>query len=154
MDLLGVCAAKRAITSIALVILIELQEQLQNSVRLPHKMAISRHHPSSRRRLIARRTQSTSRLHVSQRRPRSTQFRMVYRNGRQQMLGIGMNRPSNDVLLVPDFDNLTEVHHRYAMADFFDCRHVVADKEIRNSKILLQIYHQVDDLRLYRNVEG
>ncbi len=52
-----------------------------------------------------------------------------------------------------DLDNLSEVHHRYAVADPFDHRHVVGNEQVGQAERILQIEHQVDDLGSYRDVE-
>ena len=52
-----------------------------------------------------------------------------------------------------DFDNLTQIHHRDTMADAFHHRHVMGNKQKGEIKALLQIQHQIDDLRLNRNIQ-
>lgn len=64
------------------------------------------------------------------------------------------------MLRVPDnlvagafFDDLTFVHHRDALADMLDDRHVVGDEEVGQSELFLKVHEQVDDLRLDRHIE-
>ncbi len=45
-------------------------------------------------------------------------------------------------------------HHGNPMADTLDDRHVVADEQVGQPELLLQVEHEVDDLRLDRDVEG
>ncbi|CUK21701.1 Uncharacterised protein [Achromobacter sp. 2789STDY5608615] len=52
-----------------------------------------------------------------------------------------------------DLDDLAQVHHRHAMADPLDNRHVVRDEQERHAQLALQVQQQVDDLRLDRHVQ-
>ena len=52
-----------------------------------------------------------------------------------------------------DFYDAAEVHDGDAVADVFDDRQVVRDEQIREIKLLLQVFEQVDDSRLNRYVE-
>ncbi|CUJ66849.1 Uncharacterised protein [Achromobacter ruhlandii] len=53
-----------------------------------------------------------------------------------------------------DLDDLAQVHHRHAVADALDHRHVVRDEQERHAQLALQVQQQVDDLRLDRHVQG
>ena len=46
-----------------------------------------------------------------------------------------------------------EVHHRDAVADVLDHRQVVRDEDVGQAELLLQVFEQVDHLRLDRHVE-
>ena len=72
---------------------------------------------------------------------------------RQQRLGIGVQRPVVERLLVGDLDQLAEIHHRDAVADVLHHRKVMGNEQIGEAEALLQILQQVDDLRLDRDVE-
>ncbi len=50
-------------------------------------------------------------------------------------------------------DQAAEVHHAHARGDVIDDREVVADEEIGELQAALQVDHQVQDLRLHRDVE-
>ena len=50
-------------------------------------------------------------------------------------------------------DNLAEVHHADPVSDPLHHGEVVADEKVRQAHLLLQIHHQVDDLRLDRDVQ-
>src|SRR5215469_11001180 len=73
---------------------------------------------------------------------------------RQQGLGIRMQRVGEEGRFVGVLDDLTKVHHRDAVADMLDDREIVRDEQIGQVLFALQIHHQVDDLRLDRDVEG
>jgi hypothetical protein len=47
----------------------------------------------------------------------------------------------------PDLDDLAQVHHRHAVADALDHRHVVRDEQEGDAELGLQVEQQVDDLR-------
>ena len=64
-----------------------------------------------------------------------------------------MLRVTEDRLARADLDDLAEIHHGDTMADAFDDGHVVRDEEIGELHLRLQLEHQVDHLRLDRNVE-
>ena len=53
----------------------------------------------------------------------------------------------------PDLDDLAEIHHGDAVADALDDRDVVRDEQEGEAHLGLQPHHQVDDLRLDRDVE-
>ena len=53
----------------------------------------------------------------------------------------------------PDLHDLAEVHHRHPVADVAHDREVVRDEKERQLELLLQVLHQVDDLRLDGDVE-
>ena len=46
-----------------------------------------------------------------------------------------------------------EIHHRDARADVLDHRQIVRDEQVGEAEFLLQVFQQVDDLRLDRDVE-
>ena len=48
---------------------------------------------------------------------------------------------------------LAQVHHRDAIADVADDGEVVGDEEVGEAELLLQVFQQVDDLRLNRDVK-
>ena len=50
-------------------------------------------------------------------------------------------------------DDATEVHHGDPVADVLDDAQVVRDEEVREAHLRLQVGHEVQDLRLDRQVE-
>src|SRR5690242_5553100 len=64
-----------------------------------------------------------------------------------------MLRPREQRGAVGELDDLAEIHDRDAPADMLDDGDVVGNEEIREAEFLLEIAEQVDDLRLYRDIE-
>ena len=52
-----------------------------------------------------------------------------------------------------DFNDFPQIHHGNAMADAFDHGHIVGDKQVRQTQLLLEIEHQIDDLRFHRHIQ-
>jgi hypothetical protein len=50
-------------------------------------------------------------------------------------------------------DDIAQVHHGDAVRDVPDDRQVVRDEDVGKAELLLQVLHQIDDLRLNRHVE-
>jgi hypothetical protein len=46
------------------------------------------------------------------------------------------------------FDNVSQVHHGHPVADVVDDAQVVGDEEVGQVELLLQLFHQVNDLGL------
>ena len=65
-----------------------------------------------------------------------------------------MQRPVADRRARTELDDLAQVHHRHPVADVPDHRQLVGDEQVGQVELLLQVFHQVDDLRLDRDVEG
>ena len=65
-----------------------------------------------------------------------------------------MGRTRVDVVLVPDLDHATEVHHGHAVGDVPHDREIVGDEDVGQAQLVLQLFHQVDHLRLDRHVQG
>src|SRR3954447_9639877 len=62
----------------------------------------------------------------------------VGRKGRsEQRLCVRMERLATQFKRLGQFDNLTEIHDRDAVADMRNGREVVADKEIRHAELVL-----------------
>ena len=49
--------------------------------------------------------------------------------------------------------DLSQVHHADAVGDPLDDGEVMADEEVRQAELVLEVHHQVDDLRLDRDVQ-
>src|SRR5439155_6330732 len=74
--------------------------------------------------------------------------------GREQRLRVRVQRGVVERLAVGDLDDLAEVHDGHAVGDVAHDRKVVGDEQVRETKLRLEIFQQVDDLRLDRDVEG
>ena len=85
---------------------------------------------------------------------RLVRVRVDGRCGRQQRLGIGVQRAGVDLLLGPHFYRAAEVHHQDLIGDMPDHRQVVGDEHVGGVEFLLQIHEQVEHLCLNRYVEG
>ena len=79
--------------------------------------------------------------------------RVGHRHRREQRLGVGMHRQRADALGRPDLDDLAEVHHRDPVGDLAHHRQVVGDEHVGQPELVLEVLHQVDDLRAHRDVE-
>src|SRR6266851_1818227 len=75
------------------------------------------------------------------------------RNRRQQRFRVRMLRRGEKRRGRSHLDDLSEIHHRDAVADVLDQSQIVRDEQIRQLQLLLQIHQQVHDLRLHRDVE-
>lgn len=47
-----------------------------------------------------------------------------------------------------DFHNIPQIHHRNAVAQVMDNTQVVGNKDVGQAMLLLQLLHQIQDLRL------
>ena len=73
---------------------------------------------------------------------------------REERLGIGvMGRRPEDLRLRTDLDDAPEIHHRHAVGDVTHDGEIVRDEQVGEPPLLLQVLHEIDDLRLDRNVE-
>src|SRR5215831_169051 len=76
-----------------------------------------------------------------------------YRDRRQQRFGVGMFRRRIELTRRCRLDDAAEIHDGDAPADMFDDRQIMGDEEISESKLLLQVFQQIDDLGLDRDVK-
>ena len=76
-----------------------------------------------------------------------------HRLGRQQRLGVGMERPLGDVVGRTQFHELAEIHDGDAVADVAHHAEVVGDEQIGESELALQVGEQVQHVGLDRHVE-
>ncbi|MMZ62014.1 hypothetical protein D1872_241970 [compost metagenome] len=65
------------------------------------------------------------------------------------MLGLLKYRPH-----VPLFHDLTGIHHRHPVTHFSHDSQVMGNKNNRGSPLLLQLLHQLENLRLNRHVQS
>ena len=75
------------------------------------------------------------------------------RHGRQQRTCVGVARIAEELFGRRSFNDLAEVHHGDAVGDMLHDREIVADEHIGQAKARLKRPHQIDDLRLDRDVE-
>jgi hypothetical protein len=66
---------------------------------------------------------------------------------------VGMARPREQRRLRGEFDDPAQVHHADLVADVAHDGEVVRDEEIGQAVARLQVLHDVEDLRLHRDVE-
>ena len=52
------------------------------------------------------------------------------------------------------FNHAARVHHRHPVGQFGDRAHVVRDHDDADAELILQLAHQIENLRLHRHVEG
>src|SRR5581483_11505311 len=72
---------------------------------------------------------------------------------REQRRGVGVERLGEKLARLGQLDDLPHVHDRDAVADVLDHAQVVGDEEVGQAESLLQLEHQVQDLRLHRDVQ-
>ncbi len=75
------------------------------------------------------------------------------RHRREQRDRVRVQRVVVELLGGRDLDDPAEVHDRDPRRDVTDDREVVGDEQVRQPELPLQVLHQVDDLRLDRDVE-
>src|SRR5262245_361269 len=75
-------------------------------------------------------------------------------NRRKQGLRIGMLWTGKERTLVGQLDDAAQVHDRDTVGNMLHDRQIMGNKDVGQAEILLQIGKQVDDLRLYGDVQG
>ena len=75
------------------------------------------------------------------------------RRGVDQFAGIGVRRIGEQDVGFADLDDAPPVHHRGRRTDMGDDGEIVADQEKGHPRLALEITHQVERLRLHRDVE-
>ena len=75
------------------------------------------------------------------------------RHSGEQRLGVWVQRVGVQIAARGDLDDASKIHHSNAVADVFHHRQIVRDEQIREIKFLLQIFEQINHLRLNRHVE-
>ena len=71
----------------------------------------------------------------------------------QQHAGVRVARSGKQLLLVGDLHQATEIHHAHLIAHVPHDGQVVADEQIGQLPLALQVLHDVQHLRLHRHVE-
>lgn len=74
-------------------------------------------------------------------------------DGGKKRLGIGMHWIGKQLIGPCLFHHLAQIHDRDVVREILDDREVMGDKDIGKSNVLLQLFQQVQDLRLNRNVQ-
>ncbi len=69
-------------------------------------------------------------------------------------MGVGVAGTFVEVFGIGHFDDFAEVHDGDAVADVFDYGEVVGDEEVAETHFLLEVEHEVEDLRLHGNIKG
>ena len=64
-----------------------------------------------------------------------------------------MARSAEQRSFIRHFHDSAKVHNSDTAGDMFDYRQIVRDKDVGQSKALLQVAKQVNDLCLHRNVK-
>src|SRR5438445_8306075 len=72
----------------------------------------------------------------------------------EQQARIRVARCCKEPLGSSDFDEPPEIHDTDAVRHLIDDREIMRDEQIGQTELALQILHQVEDLRLDRDVEG
>ena len=75
------------------------------------------------------------------------------RHGGEQRLGVGVAWGVIQSMGVGDLHHAAKIHHRDAVGDVFHHREIMGDEEIGEVESLLQVFQEVDDLRLDRDVQ-
>src|SRR6056297_886778 len=129
------------------------REPVRSSVVFAYEMPRLDLDQRSVRRHVVERSRRALDLLGHQSAPRRPALGIGNRCGGDQLLRVGMLRIAEHRPAGPHLDDLTQIHYRDAVADAFDDGDVVADKEKGQAEFALQIEHQVDHLRLDRDVE-
>ena len=74
-------------------------------------------------------------------------------NRTQQHPGVGHARIGEQFAAFGDLDDAAEIHHADAARHVADHGEVVADEQIGQAELVLQVAHQIEDLRLHGDVE-
>ncbi len=74
--------------------------------------------------------------------------------GREQGLGIGVLRVPENIVARALFHDTAQIHHHHLVGDVFHHGKIVADEEIGEVVLLLQVGEEIEDLRLNGNIEG
>ena len=74
-------------------------------------------------------------------------------NGREQRLGVGVQRMAKNVVGLAVLHQIAQVHNADSVGDMLDDGQIVGDEKIRQVALFLQGFQQVDDLRLNGDVQ-
>jgi len=71
----------------------------------------------------------------------------------QQHLGVGVLGVAKQGVFVGQFHQSAQIHHAHPVAHMAHHGQVVADEQIRQTALALQVFHDVEHLRLHAHVE-
>ena len=71
----------------------------------------------------------------------------------EQHARVGVLRRAEHLARRRHFDDAAEIHHADAVRHVAHHRQIVADEQVGQAEAVLQVAHQVEDLRLHRDVE-
>ena len=79
-------------------------------------------------------------------------FGVWHRNGRKQGFSVGMLGIFVKFVFGPDFNDFSQVHHGYPVADMANHAQIMGDEQIGQPKFILKFFQQVNDLGLDGNI--
>src|SRR4029077_3768764 len=85
---------------------------------------------------------------------RPLDLRVGHRHGAEERLGVRVRRVVVDGRRRPHLDQLAQVYDADAVRDVADDPQIVRDDDVGEVVRVLQLVHQVEDLRADRNVQG
>ena len=71
----------------------------------------------------------------------------------QQLAGVFMLRVFKNLRARADFNDTPQIHYGDTVANPLDHRHIMTDEQEGKPFVALQVNQQIDDLRLYGNVQ-
>ena len=71
----------------------------------------------------------------------------------EQRPGVGMARRAKQRRTLGGLDDAPEIHDRDAGRDMLDDREIVADEDVGQAEVALEVEQQVENLRLHRDIE-
>ncbi len=80
-------------------------------------------------------------------------FQLQRRHGGHQHAGVVVARPAQHVVLRAEFDEVSQSQHRHAVRHLGNHAEVVRDEQHARAVALLQLEHELENLRLRRHVE-
>ncbi|MCY1522640.1 hypothetical protein D9M68_575020 [compost metagenome] len=84
---------------------------------------------------------------------RLARVRVDRRGGREQGLGVGVQRALVEFVRRAHFRRAAEVHHQHVVGHVAHHRQVVGDEHVGGAVFLLQVHEQIEHLRLDRHVQ-
>jgi hypothetical protein len=81
-------------------------------------------------------------------------IRVRWQGGSEQRPGVWMQRIIAEFQAFRKFNDLSQVHYRYAVADMRHSRQVVADKQVAYAQRLLKLFQQGNDVSPDGHIKG
>ena len=75
------------------------------------------------------------------------------RHGFEQRARVGVRAAIEKILRSPLLDDAPQVNHRDLVAQILHHREVMADQDVAQSELVLQVFQQIEHLRLHRDVQ-